>query len=175
MASAKLQPPRLHRDRLRALAEDDDLTDLTDVAITGDDLANRELRGASWLRVELAGCRMTGVSLAETTLTDCVLRDCRIDLATLGFARLSRVRIEDCRLSSSDLIDAELRDVVLERCDLTGADLRGLKISRVELRGCTLDQITGADRLRGVAMPWHEILANATTWAAALGITATDD
>jgi hypothetical protein len=47
--------------------------------------------------------------------------------------------------------------------------------ARCELRGCILDGMRGADRLRGVAMPWEDIVASAGTFAAAVGVTVIDD
>jgi uncharacterized protein YjbI with pentapeptide repeats len=60
-------------------------------------------------------------------------------------------------------------------CDLTEADLTDARFSACEMRGCTLDGLRGAQRLRGVAMPWSDVLAAAGTFAAALGIDVRDD
>jgi hypothetical protein len=37
--------------------------------------------------------------------------------------------------------------------------------------GCDLEGLRGAERLRGVAMPWPDIVAAAGTFAAAVGVT----
>ena len=50
-----------------------------------------------------------------------------------------------------------------------------MRVDRCELRGCTLDGLTGAERLRGAAMPWADILGHAGLLAAALGIRVLDD
>jgi uncharacterized protein YjbI with pentapeptide repeats len=84
------------------------------------------------------------------------------------------VVFEDCLLTEADFQDAHLRFVRFVDCDLTGADLSGARFDRCELRGCTLDGIRGAERLRGGAMPWDDIVATAGTFAAALGVSVLD-
>jgi hypothetical protein len=48
-------------------------------------------------------------------------------------------------------------------------------VRRVELRGCDLEGLKGAERLRGARMPWPDIVASAGTFAATLGIVASDE
>jgi hypothetical protein len=43
-----------------------------------------------------------------------------------------------------------------------------------ELRACTLDDLRGAEALRGTAMRWEDIVAAAGTFADALGIRVLD-
>ncbi len=43
------------------------------------------------------------------------------------------------------------------------------------MSGCTLDGLRGVDRLRGVAMPWNDIVGAAGTFAAELGVRLLDD
>ena len=59
-------------------------------------------------------------------------------------------------------------------CDLTGADLTGARMAGCELRACTLDELRGAEALRGTAMRWEDIVAAAGTLADALGIRVLD-
>jgi uncharacterized protein YjbI with pentapeptide repeats len=65
--------------------------------------------------------------------------------------------------------------VRFDACDLTGSDLTGVRLDGCELRSCTLDGLTGLERLRGAAMPWADVVANATLLAVALGIRVLDD
>jgi uncharacterized protein YjbI with pentapeptide repeats len=65
--------------------------------------------------------------------------------------------------------------VRFDDCDLSEIDLTGAAFADCEMRGCTLDGLRGADRLRGVAMAWEDIVASAGTFAAALGVRALDD
>jgi uncharacterized protein YjbI with pentapeptide repeats len=100
--------------------------------------------------------------------------DCRLDLSSFRFATLERVVFRDCRLEEADFYEARLRSVLFERCPLREATLDGATIERVDLRGCDLEGASGAASLRGARMPWPDVVANAGTFAAALGIVATD-
>ena len=99
-----------------------------------------------------------------------MFRDCRIDLATFAGTTFERVTFDGCMLAQTELREALLRSVRFEHCDLTEADLTGLRIDRCELRSCTLDGLAGAERLRGAAMPWADLVGHAGLLAEALGI-----
>lgn len=146
------------------------LLDLSDVLVAGGSLANADLREAAWRRVEVRGARLTGVRLTDARLDDIVLADCRIDLAALSGARLRRVVLRDCRVAGSDLQGLAGEDLVLEGCDLREVDLSDARFTRTELRGCRLDAARGLERLRGVGMPFGDVLENAGAFAGHLGI-----
>lgn len=103
-----------------------------------------------------------------------VFRDCRIDLATFAGTTFERTTFDGCRLVQADFREALLRSVRFDRCDLTQADFTLVRIDRCELHGCTLDGLVGVERLRGAAMPWPDVVANAALLAAALGIRLLD-
>jgi uncharacterized protein YjbI with pentapeptide repeats len=111
-------------------------------------------------QLEAPGVRAQGVAAAR---------------ATFAGTTFERVTFAGCLLAQSDFADALWRSVRLDGCDLTEADLRDLRIDGAELRGCTLAGLAGADRLRGAAMPWDDVLANAAMLAGALGIRVLDD
>lgn len=134
------------------------------------DLANLDARAGTWRRVELNGGRLTGCDLSEAELADVTVQGCRAELLSLGASRLDRVHFLDCELRQAFLQQASLRAVVFERCDLSEADLSGTRFAEVELRGCRLDGATGLRDLRGVAMPWQDIVGNAGIFAAACGV-----
>ena len=94
-----------------------------DVVVVDRNWANELRPRLSALRVELRGCRLTGVELAEATLRDVTFRDCRVDLAGLRNARLERVVFSDCRMSDASCTCATLTDVLFERCALRAANL----------------------------------------------------
>ena len=81
---------------------------------------------------------------------------------------------DGCLLGQTEFREALLRSVRFEHCDITEADLTGLRIDRCELRSCTLDGLVGIERLRGAAMPWHDLVGLAGMLAAALGIRILD-
>jgi uncharacterized protein YjbI with pentapeptide repeats len=148
---------------------------LSDVELEGCNLANSDVRGGSAWRARIERSRLTGVSWTEGLLRDVVVSDCRIDLASFAATRLEQVVFERCLLMQADFQEANLRAVRFVECDLTEADLMDARFDRCELRGCTIDGVRGAERLRGVAMPWEDIVASVGTFAAAVGVTVLDD
>jgi uncharacterized protein YjbI with pentapeptide repeats len=143
---------------------------LSDVVVRGADLANLHAPAAALRRVELDQARLTGATLSEASLRDVTLKGCRMDLASLAAARLERVVFVDCDLRETSLGEAVLRDVRFQGCDLGGAELSRARLQRVELEGCRLEGIRSAADLRGAAMPWPDIVANAGVFASAAGI-----
>jgi uncharacterized protein YjbI with pentapeptide repeats len=59
---------------------------------------------------------------------------------------------------------------MLEDCDLTRAGWSGVRFERCELRGCDLSDAIGLERLRGVRMPWDDVIRSAGEIARAAGI-----
>ena len=57
---------------------------------------------------------------------------------------------------------------------LRGADLTGVRFDGVDLVGCRLDGIRGAQSLRGVRMPWPDVLEHAGLFAVACGVQVLD-
>jgi uncharacterized protein YjbI with pentapeptide repeats len=139
------------------------------------DLANLDARGAAWLRVHVVGGRLTGCNLGEGAFGDVGFEGCAVDLAAFSAARIERTRFVDCNLTQCDFQDARLRSVVFLHCDLRGADLTGARFDGVEMRGCRLDGVRGAGGLRGVRMPWTDVLEHAGLFAAACGVQVLED
>jgi uncharacterized protein YjbI with pentapeptide repeats len=151
------------------------LDDAIDARIENGDFSNTRAVRSSLRRIELHLCRLTGIELAEATWNDIVLTDCRADFAGFRQAKLKRVVFRDCRLEEADFGGAALTDVVFERCELSRASFSGCRIDRVELSGCTLGELVGVEALRGVRMPWNDIVENGPLFAQGLGIQATVD
>jgi uncharacterized protein YjbI with pentapeptide repeats len=151
-----------------------ELTDLADAIAADLDWANESRQGLSLRRVELRRCRLTGSELAEASLEDVTFVDCRLDLAGLRLAKLERVVFRDCRMEECDLYGATLTDALFERCALRQARLAKARLERVELRGCDLTGLDGVEALRGVRMPWNDVLENAPLFASAVGIETVD-
>jgi uncharacterized protein YjbI with pentapeptide repeats len=149
--------------------------ELADVELIACNLANLDARGGAMRRVLATRCRLTGLLWTEGSLRDVVLRECRIDLASFAATTIEQTVFEGCLLMQADFQEARLRAVRFVDCDLSGADLAGARFERCELRGCTLDGIRAAEQLRGVAMPWPDILAAAGTFADALGVRVLED
>jgi uncharacterized protein YjbI with pentapeptide repeats len=147
---------------------------LTDVIVRDADWANRRATRASVLRAELHTVRLTGADLVESTFRDVRFVGCRLDLAAARLSRFERVVFSDCRLEELDLYGAQLQDVLFERCVLREATISNVKAKRVELRGCDLTGLRGAEALRGIRMPWNDVLENAPLFAGAVGIEIVD-
>jgi uncharacterized protein YjbI with pentapeptide repeats len=141
-----------------------------DVEVDGGNWANLDARGASLRRVALRDVRLTGAAFAEARLEDVSFVRCRLDLASFRFARLERVSFVDCRLEESDFYEATLESVAFADCGLERAAIDGATFSRCELRRCALDGLRGAERLRGVRMPWVDVVAATELLATAIGI-----
>ena len=147
---------------------------LTEGVVERGDLSNVEARRAGIRVASLSGCRMTGIALTQSTLLDVTIRGAQLGLASFAGSKLKRVTFEDCVMRQADVMDAELQSVRFHACDMTEFDLRGATLARCELRDCRLDGVRGADRLRGAAMPWPDIVAMAGIWAGELGIQTLD-
>jgi uncharacterized protein YjbI with pentapeptide repeats len=151
-----------------------DFGDLVDAEAENVDWANQRSPGFVARRVELRRCRLTGSEFAEATLVDVTFVDCRLDLVGLRAAKLERVVFRRCRMSECELTSASLKDVLFEQCELREAVFNSAKIQRVELRGCDLTNLQGVEALRGVRMPWDDLLQNAPLFATSLGIEIID-
>jgi uncharacterized protein YjbI with pentapeptide repeats len=148
---------------------------LVDCALRRTNLANTVVRNGSMRRVTVAGSRLTGLQWTGGEVRESSFDECRGDMASFEASRLSHVSFSDCDLREADLRSTRMEAVRFERCDLTGADLRGARLERCEMRGCTLDGLRGADRLRGVAMPWDDILAAAGVFAGEIGVRVLEE
>jgi uncharacterized protein YjbI with pentapeptide repeats len=147
---------------------------LTDAVVRDVDWANRRVARASVFRTELHTVRLTGADLAESTFRDVRFVGCRLDLAAARLSKFERVVFSDCRLEELDLYGSQLKDVLFERCVLREATISAVTSERVELRGCDLTGLRGAEALRGVRMPWNDVLENAPLFAGVAGIEIVD-
>lgn len=154
--------------------EDGGEDEFLDATFADVDWSTRDEMRFSARRVEILRGRLTGAQFPESTFIDATFADCRADLASFRFAKLERVVFRDCRLEEADFYGAQLEDVLFERCDLRLASIGGAKTTRVELRGCNLEGLQGAEALRGVRIPWDDIVGNGPVFAAALGIEVVD-
>ncbi len=145
-----------------------------DVVAADGSWANMSAEGSKLRRAELQRLRMTGVNLSGSEIEDCVFLDCRVDLASFRFAKLDRVRFERCRMEEADFYDAKLTSVVFDECNLTGAVWAQATFLRSEMRGCDITGAVNPERLRGVRMPWRDVIGAAAELAAAVGVEIID-
>jgi uncharacterized protein YjbI with pentapeptide repeats len=147
---------------------------LLDCAFSRCDLAGLDAAASSLVRVELTGSRLTGLAGTEVLLRDVVLRDCRMDLASLRDARLERVTFERCDLRELDLQGARLHEVRLLGCDLSEAILEDADCTRCELHDCSYTGLRGISGLSGTTIGWPDAIELAPAFAAALGVRVAD-
>lgn len=148
---------------------------LLDVELLTPDLANLRAPDGAIMRSTISGGRLTGASWYGGTAGDVVFRDCRANLAGFALTRLSRVLFERCDLRESDFGGARLTDVAFEHCDLSRADFSEVRFDRCHLTGCTLDGIRLGTDLRGITMPWPDVVGAAGLFAVTLGIEIAGD
>jgi uncharacterized protein YjbI with pentapeptide repeats len=151
---------------------------LVDCLLRRCNLANAGVRAGSARRVRVDGARLTGLSWTSGEIRDSTFTDCRADMATFEGTKLERVVFERCDLREVDFRQCRFDEVAFRGCDLSGADFGNARFqgrSPSELSGCTLDGLRGVDRLRGVAMPWADIVAAAGVFAGEIGVCVLDD
>lgn len=148
----------------------------TDVRFENCDLAGFVLQEeVSLRRVEFVGCRMTGAVFAGAHLRDVTFSSCALDDANLRMIDAQDVTFEDCNLVEADMHAAKLSKVVIARCDLRGIEVSKSVMSEVDLRTSRLEDIKGADALRGATIDSVQVIALARSLAAALGLTVIDE
>jgi uncharacterized protein YjbI with pentapeptide repeats len=151
-------------------AEDAPGLRLSDVILRACDLSNVHGREGSLHRVEVHSSRLVGFGLTGGTVQDLRVLDSSLALASLAFSTLRDVVFERIDLTEASFMEAKLERVAFIDCKLGGSDFRGVKLKGCAIRGTSLDGILGVDCLRGVAMPWVDVLDSAAALAAALGI-----
>jgi uncharacterized protein YjbI with pentapeptide repeats len=78
-------------------------------------------------------------------------------------------------MTESDFYEAQLSSVMFTDCDLTGATLTGATSTGIEMRGCDLTSTHSPERLRGVRMPWPDVIRTAGEFAAGIGIEVLEE
>ena len=145
---------------------------LTDIRFEKCNLSNSEWTKAALSRVELLGCRITGLSLVEGKSQDFALRECKADLARFSGAVFKNCSFEDTNLRDADLRGAKLQNVSFVRCDLNGAELYNVQLKNVDLRGSRLDGVKfHLEDLRGAIIDSEQLIGLAPSLAEQLGIT----
>jgi uncharacterized protein YjbI with pentapeptide repeats len=145
-----------------------------DTVVSGGSWANMRTQKIRMRRVSFTGVRLTGATLASASLEDVSFTDCRIDLASFRSAALNRVRFERCRLDEIDFGGAKLVSVEFVDCALVKALWTEAILTRCEMRGSDISGAGNPERLRGVRMPWPDVLSSAAVLAAAVGVEIID-
>jgi uncharacterized protein YjbI with pentapeptide repeats len=171
---------RIRESELRGLsidAPDASGLELVDVVLRDCDLSNVDGREGQIRRVKIDRSRLVGFSLSAGRARDLRVADSSLALASFAAAGLQDVVFEDVNLAEATFMEARLKSVEFIGCRLEGADFRGARLTNCAIRGSSLDGVLGVEALRGLRMPYGDILASAAAMAAALGIVidAPDD
>jgi uncharacterized protein YjbI with pentapeptide repeats len=133
---------------------------LDDMRLVNCDLATAHWYKATWHRVELVGCHMTGFLAGEALLQDVVFKDCLIDLAHFRFSSFSAVRFEGCDLHEADFLETDMSAVSFVRCNLRQAELSGTRLAGVDLSTCNIDGAhLGVNELKGATLNITQAMA----------------
>ncbi len=148
---------------------------LSDARLAGCDLSNLRVRRGAIRRVELTDSRLVGFSLNEGAVDDLRAVGGTMMLSSFAHSVLRSVAFEKVNLREASFIDARLESVSFDGCDLTGADFRGARLKKCTIRGASLDAVVGVESMRGLAMPWSDLVGSVAALASALGIAVEDE
>ena len=168
IAASRLAHVRLtgrHFDHLR----------LVDVLIEDCELSAVTLTAAHLTRVEFRRCRLSG--LVGSTLEAHHIRftECKADESTFRMTSWKAAEFRDVDLRNADFHASTFRGVRFLGCNLSGADMSKASTAGTALHGSTVENIRGADSLRGAVIGSDQVLPLAFPVFAALGIVVDDD
>jgi uncharacterized protein YjbI with pentapeptide repeats len=115
------------------------------------------------------------VDFSWAALEDVSFTDCRIDLGAFQNVKLTRVLFEGCRLDEVDFSGAQLVSVTFSRCLLVRSLWTDATLTQSEMRDSDISGAGNPERLRGVRMPWPDVLASAAVFATALGVEIVEE
>jgi uncharacterized protein YjbI with pentapeptide repeats len=144
---------------------------LIDVVLDSCGLSNVDGREGLMTRVEIRRSQLVGFGFSRGEARDLRVVDSSLQLASFTSAALRNVVFKRVNLAEASFMDARLEAVAFVDCKLEGTDFREARLSGCAIRGASLDAVLGVDSLRGVRMPWADVLSSAGALAAALGIT----
>jgi uncharacterized protein YjbI with pentapeptide repeats len=168
---------RISESELKGLViESDHAPGLTliDVLMRDCGLSNLDAREGMIKRVEVRTSRLVGFALTGGEVHDLRVVDSSLELASFAGSRLRNVTFERVNLNEATFLEAGLEAVRFLDCELDGTDFRGARLSDCEIRGSSLSEVLGVASLRGVRMPWSDVVSSAGALAVALGIQIED-
>lgn len=148
---------------------------LADVIMRDCGISNVDGREGRLTRVEVHRSQLVGFSLSRGDVRDLRVVDSSLQLASFASATLRNVVFERVNLAEASFMHARLESVAFVDCRLDGADFRHVKLTGCGVRGASLEGMLGVESLRGLRMPWPDVLASAGALAAALGIEVESD
>jgi uncharacterized protein YjbI with pentapeptide repeats len=148
---------------------------LRDVILRGCDLSNIHAGQGSIRRCEIRDSRLVGFALSEGKLADVHVLDTTLAYGSFARSQLRRVVFERVILREASFLEASLTSVEFVACELEGADFRGAHLTDCVMRGSSLEGLVGVESLRGLTMPWEDLVGSTAALASALGIEVEPD
>ena len=148
---------------------------LADVILRDCGFSNLDGREGRLSRVEVHRSQLVGFVLDRGDVRDLRVVDSSLQLASFASATLRNVVFERVNLAEATFMHARLESVAFVDCRLQGADFRHVTLAGCLIRGSSLDGVLGVESLRGLRMPWPDVLASAAALAVALGIDVESD
>jgi uncharacterized protein YjbI with pentapeptide repeats len=143
---------------------------LADVIMRDCGMSNVDGREGRLTRVELHRSQLVGFGLSRGDVRDVRVVDSSLQLASFASATLRHVVFERVNLTEASFMHARLESVAFVDCRLSGADFRHVRLAGCSILGASLDGVLGVESLRGLRMPWPDLVASAGALAVALGI-----
>lgn len=143
---------------------------LADVVLRDCGLSNVDAREGAMTRVAMHRSQLVGFGFTRGEVHDLRIADSSLQLASFASATLTNVVFERVNLAEASFMHARLESVAFIECRLEGADFREARVKACAISGASLDGVLGVESLRGLRMPWPDILESAGALAAALGI-----
>ena len=148
---------------------------LADVILRDCGMSNVDAREGRVTRVEVHRTQLVGFALDRGDIRDLRVVDSSLQLASFASATLRNVVFERVNLAEASFMHARLESVAFVDCRLQGADFRHAKLAGCAIRAASLDGVLGVESMRGLRMPWPDVLASAGALALALGIDVEAD
>ncbi len=114
---------------------------LSDVRITGSDMANADWSGGGFRQVEIVSTRLTGFVGSESDYENVLFSQCKANYAVMQLSRIIQCRFEGCDLTEATFEGATLKRIVFRNCDLTGTRFMHANLDEIDLRGSRIDRI----------------------------------
>ncbi|HSX00238.1 MAG TPA: pentapeptide repeat-containing protein [Patescibacteria group bacterium] len=147
---------------------------LSDAELLGCDFTATHCPGASLIRMQVTGGRLTGIDLSRSTLKDIIFDGCKLDMANFRYAKLTRVTFVDCLLTETDFQAAELSEVTFQSSILDRVEFGHCKVKMSDARTSQLLDIRGWEYLKGITIDSLQLMAVAPQLALEIGITIKD-
>jgi uncharacterized protein YjbI with pentapeptide repeats len=152
-----------------------DRSTFADCTVEQGNWANLKTYGSSLIRVEFVAVRLTGMVWSSGGLRDVRFSNCRADLSSFRFSRLTTVVFEGCNLRQADFQDADLKRTHFIDCDLMAAQFSNAQMRGARFSNCLLDGIGGITSFGGARIDSPDLMSLTRTLASALGIILAED